>query len=331
MPLFRRVNALALLVLFFLIFLGGVVRSTGAGMGCPDWPKCFGQWVPPTDVSQLPADYQERYAEHGYASMAFNPVKTWTEYVNRLFGALTGLVIVATFLASLRVRGKDKLLFRLSGLNVLLVMLQGWLGSQVVASNLAEHTISLHFALAFLILFVALVTYWRSYPFRGATSAVLPLPAARLRSVLWLVLLVSTAQIFLGTELRAAVNQAIERLGVGAKHQWLPSLGWIFTAHKTWAVLVWLLNAGTGLYLLKNAHFVAVNRLALAMVLVVSLQVLTGVSLSVFDFPAVPQALHVVLAALLFAAQASLLLVLYRWEHLPDRPSISSGSVSQVA
>ena len=110
---FRKVNAATVILLFVLILAGGVVRSTGSGMGCPDWPKCFGRYVPPTSSSDLPKDYKQKYVERrlakngrfaktldifGFSDLArriredksilvpeeFNAAKTWTEYINRL-------------------------------------------------------------------------------------------------------------------------------------------------------------------------------------------------------------------------------------------------------
>ena len=85
---------------YFLILVGARVCTAGAGMGCLDWPTCFSSSVLPTSEAQLPANYQEIYAELGYSDTRFNVVKTWTEYANRLVGVSIGLLIFLTAIYS---------------------------------------------------------------------------------------------------------------------------------------------------------------------------------------------------------------------------------------
>src|ERR1700744_5135583 len=115
---FQKFNLITIFSLFAVIIAGAVVRSTGSGMGCPDWPKCFGRYIPPTNSSELPKDYKSKYVAgniaknqrcartldvFGYSDLAkriredksilvpeeFNAAKTWPEYVNRLLGEIT--------------------------------------------------------------------------------------------------------------------------------------------------------------------------------------------------------------------------------------------------
>ena len=74
---------------------------TGSGMGCPDWPKCFGDWIPPTNVKDLPTNYKAIYAERGYDKLDFNIFNTWAEYINRLFGAFGGALCFILLLVAL--------------------------------------------------------------------------------------------------------------------------------------------------------------------------------------------------------------------------------------
>jgi cytochrome c oxidase assembly protein subunit 15 len=136
---FRKVNLISIILLFVLILAGGVVRSTGSGMGCPDWPKCFGMYVPPTSSAELPKDYKDKYVAgrlaknqrfaktldvFGFSDLArrirddksilvpeeFNAAKTWTEYVNRLLGEITGLALLLTAILSFAYRKENKLI-----------------------------------------------------------------------------------------------------------------------------------------------------------------------------------------------------------------------------
>ena len=145
---YRRMAWITLFAVYFLILVGASVRASGAGMGCPDWPTCFGSWIPPTSEAQLPANYQEIYADLGYAETEFNVVKTWIEYLNRLTGVTIGFLILLTAIYSWSVRRHDKAIATASVAAFLMVGFQGWLGSKVVSSNLQPGMITLHMLMA---------------------------------------------------------------------------------------------------------------------------------------------------------------------------------------
>ncbi|MEO1900032.1 MAG: COX15/CtaA family protein, partial [Methylococcales bacterium] len=111
---FRHLGMLTIFAVYMVILVGGIVRASGSGMGCPDWPTCFGQWIPPTEESQLPPNYHEIYANRGYQNTQFNPVKTWIEYANRLVGVTIGFLIFLTAWSSRVFLTIDKSIFYLS-------------------------------------------------------------------------------------------------------------------------------------------------------------------------------------------------------------------------
>ena len=133
---------------YLLIFVGGLVRVSGAGMGCPDWPKCFGRWIPPTNLNQLPDHIDPE---------KFNLVLAWVEYLNRLFGALVGLIILITFvLGYIHFKKSNKVFVPITAA-FLLTLLEGWVGAKLVDTVLDPVTITIHLLLALII--IALIIY----------------------------------------------------------------------------------------------------------------------------------------------------------------------------
>src|SRR5688500_13566798 len=132
---FLKFSKLILINIFLVILSGRVVRTTQSGMSCPDWPKCFGRWIPPTSEDQLPANYKELYA-FKYIDTSFNPYHTWIEYLNRLLGALLGLLLMVQFFWSFIYRKTNRTIIWLCLALLLLTGFQGWLGSKVVEANL---------------------------------------------------------------------------------------------------------------------------------------------------------------------------------------------------
>ncbi|WP_273213139.1 COX15/CtaA family protein [Runella zeae] len=300
--LFRRLALLTVVVVYLLILIGGIVRSTGSGMGCPDWPKCFGSWVPPTEVSQLPPNYQEIYGAKLKGEIEFNAFKTWTEYLNRLFGAFTGLMIFATLLASVSYIKKDRPVFTVSLLTFLLVGFQGWLGSKVVSTELAPWLVTLHMLLAIVIVFFLLYVVARTYV--GNIQIEKIENKTLLNRWLFMTIGLSLIQVLIGTQVREAMDVVIEKLGNERRAEWIGNLGLSFYVHRSFSILIMILHIGLVYWLKKNTIAKGVlSQLTMALLIMVGVEIVSGVILAYLSVPALIQPIHLTLATLALGLQ----------------------------
>lgn len=323
---FRNWVKIALVLVYLVIIAGAVVRVTGSGMGCPDWPKCFGHLIPPTDASELQwqpdqnikkgqiiivdealqvarqefrttsafsEDNWEPYTKHDYAE--FNATHTWIEYINRLFGALAGLATFIMAIISLKFWNIDKTLTLLSWLVVFAMGFQGWLGATVVYSVLEPSKITIHMIMALII--VALLIYLTFSSKKQVTAFSY---SEKLGGLAILALGLTLIQIVLGTQVRQFVDEQIEILGYSSKNLWLQDPTLQFYIHRTFSILVVLLNLYLAYRIKKEKlGFTKINWI----VVVLLLEAATGILMYYFDFPFATQPLHLILAAMLFGLQ----------------------------
>ncbi len=308
---FRRLGTLTIFAVYFVILVGGIVRASGAGMGCPDWPTCFGQWVPPTAESQLPANYHEIYAARGYENTQFNPVKTWTEYSNRLIGVTIGFLIFLTAWSSRIYLKTDKTTFYLALSAFFLVGFQGWLGSAVVASNLKPLMITLHMLLALFI--VALLIYAIS---RSQKSLLCQINTHWLNPRYVLILKIAMAmtllQIAMGTQVREAVDFIAHEHGYIEREYWRDSFPIIFYIHRSFSSLILFTNLWLAwkIYQRSDADRL-LKTIAYSLISLIVTAILAGVSLDRLGFPALAQPVHLLMANLIFGAQFFLFICLH--------------------
>ena len=327
---FRRLTIWTLIAVYLLILVGGIVRSTGSGMGCPDWPRCFGNWTPPASVSELPENYKEIYAAYRhkknekfakYLSVLgmdetaeailsdksileeadFNPVKTWIEYGNRIVGVIIGLLITAVFFTSLKFRKTSPALTWAAFTALMLVIFQGWIGSFVVSTNLTPWTVTVHMLLAFVI--IALLAY-----LIDATSESEDVNSTL--GVWWLAACIAVVliQTLLGTQLREAIDMAALAL---PRENWIAATGETFVTHRSFSWIVLILHIG----LIRNLRKTpGLKAFPLTLILLILGTILTGVGLAYLSMPAFLQPLHLLLATVTFGIQFLLLLRLKRKE-----------------
>ncbi len=328
---YRSFVKISLVLVYLVIIAGAVVRMTGSGMGCPDWPKCFGYYIPPTQESELLWDAGRKfekgqviiheeslwvakadfttgneydpamwapYDKHDYA--VFNATHTWIEYINRLLGALAGLATLIMALLSVRYWRSDRRITLVSWLVVFGMLFQAWLGATVVYSVLLPVRITIHMVMALVI--VALLIYLLQ-----RTKVELKPHAfdQGVNRLLWAALVLTLVQIVLGTQVRQFIDTQIDLLGENARSLWLSEPEIQFYIHRSLSILVVMLNGWIAYRIFsRQLGYTKIY----GVLLIIGIEVLTGIAMYYLDFPFGTQPLHLVLAALLFGLQFYLVL-----------------------
>lgn len=300
---FRRLGTITIFAVYFVILVGGIVRASGAGMGCPDWPTCFGQWVPPTEESQLPANYHQIYAERGYENTQFNPVKTWTEYTNRLVGVTIGFLIFLTAWSSRIYLKTDKTIFYLAVSVFFLVGFQGWLGSTVVASNLKPLMITLHMLLALFIVALLIYTIARSQRDVIGQIDIRSLPD-KFKTVLIAAMVMTLVQVAMGTQVREAVDFIAHGHTYIERQYWRDDFPVIFYIHRSFSSIILFTNLWLAWKIVRSVDKKSLlRRIGLSLAALVIMAIIAGISLDRLGMPPVAQPIHLLMANLIFGAQ----------------------------
>jgi len=311
---FQRIALVAYVCVEVLLFVGAVVRASGSGLGCPDWPFCYGCWVPPTsaekiDFTRLDLEkYRKKAAQHGRdpASITvetlkaeFDPVATWVEYVNRLTSLPVGLSVLWLFFASIgEWRRGRKRVFGATSLSVLLVGVNAWLGARVVLSGLQPGIITLHMALAILLLCVLVYTAWRgcARPWRVVWHQ----KADRRLLVLgWVLFGLVIIEGVMGSQVRELTDELAKSHAGEARSSWIAELetSGVYLVHRSFS---WLLVALAGWFWWQGRRVLAAfGWLEKGIVGIIALQMILGVVLAHVGILAVVQVLHVGLSSLL--------------------------------
>lgn len=296
--LYQKTALTTVIATIVLILIGGLVRAAGAGLGCPDWPQCFGMWIPPTNAADLPAQYD--------ASL-FNPLHTWLEYINRLVGVLIGFLITLTFIISFSYRKKDPAVTVASGMAFVMVLFQGWLGGQVVRSGLSAGMITIHMIVAMLILTTLLYACFRAMNKKLQISIT---PSSK-KVFFWIsggIFFLTLAQLVLGTQVREEVDIAKNVMEI-PRAAWIDTLGFLYEIHRSFSWIVMILGISLVYYNRKLGAPKRLKKLGWIVAALIILQMFVGLGMERLDMPGTLQVIHLVGVAILICAEFLYILI----------------------
>jgi|TARA_B110000114_G_scaffold20923_1_gene19944 cytochrome c oxidase assembly protein subunit 15 len=323
---FPTIVKITLASLYLIFFAGSIVRMTGSGMGCPDWPKCFGYYIPPTSEEQITwqpnSTYEEgmiiikdevlfvaeqevktalifdennweEYTKHEYAT--FNKFHTWVEYINRLVTVLSGFIFLFLLAGSLKFRKENKWIPIISFIAFFFMLVEAVLGKMVVDSNLKPTMITIHMVIGLLIIGLVLRLLFiirkekKSYKYHALFNKLLIL------SVIF-----SLIQIAMGTQVRQFIDEQVKLFGFENKEYSLMNPSFKFYFHRSFTIAIILVNFG--LFYLNQLHKLGYKLVSWILVLLF-LETITGILMYYAEFPLGTQAIHLLSGALLFGVQ----------------------------
>ena len=332
--IFHPTLTLAIILVYIVIIAGSVVRMTGSGMGCPDWPKCFGYMIPPTEASQLDwkanHEYKEGqviilnkelrvvdndftsaevynstcwkgYEKHDYAK--FNPVHTWIEYINRLATVLFGVPILLLVVCGIFLYKEDRRILVLAIATLFSVGFEAWLGKIVVDTNLMPIKITLHVLFVFFIIAFLLWLRFISKPLPAVAKSKLTINLG------YAAVLLTLIQVVIGTQVRQYIDVQMTLNDYSNQKEWLATTPIIFYIHRSFSILLVLVNFAWIWFCKKQpSHMRLMNWIGV----VIALEAFSGIVMYYLDFPFLSQPLHLLLASILFSLQFFCLLRLAR-------------------
>jgi cytochrome c oxidase assembly protein subunit 15 len=336
---FPKIVQISIISLYLIFLAGSIVRMTGSGMGCPDWPKCFGYYIPPTAEEQITwkpnSDFKkgyiiikdavlfvaekdiktlsefnntnwEKYTKHDYSK--FNKYHTWTEYINRLVSVLAGFVFLFLIYGSIKFWKENKTITYLAFGAFFLMLFEAWLGKTVVDTNLTPGIITIHMVVGLIIIGLLL-----KLKFIISNNKTKYNYHSLFNKLLIISVIFSLIQIAMGTQVRQFIDEQVKQLGFENKNYSLMNPSFKFYFHRSFTIAIVLVNLGM-FYLnqIKNLGYKLVNWI----VFLIFLETITGILMYYAEFPIGTQAIHLLSGAILFGLQ------FYLW--LQSRKAINS-------
>ena len=322
---FPKIVQYAIISVYLIFLAGSVVRMTGSGMGCPDWPKCFGYYIPPTSEEQITwkpnSEYKEgfiiikdetlfvaekdltttsefiasnwsKYTKHDYNK--FNKYHTWTEYINRLVSVLAGFVFLFLIYASTKFWKENKTITYLAFGAFFLMLFEAWLGKTVVDTNLTPTIITIHMVVGLIIIALLLnlnfiISDKRTYKYNSLFNRLLII------SVIF-----SLLQIAMGTQVRQFIDEQVKQFGFDNKNYSLMNPSFKFYFHRSFTIAILLVNLG--MFYINQARSLG-YKLVNWIVFLLFLETITGILMYYAEFPLGTQAIHLLAGAILFGLQ----------------------------